>query len=215
MRHFSLLISAALVVGCASTVDPPSVGQSESTALATAPEADASEEVDIPAITVPAPEQPPTTVEVVYAEAADPTVVKIPAIDVEAPIIALGLRDDGSIEVPEDADDTGWWQDGPEPGEAGPAVILGHVDSYTGPAVFFRLDELTAGDEITIDRADGSSVTYAVDRIEQYSKDEFPTEAVYGSTDEPVLRLVTCGGLFDRDVRSYTDNLIVFATYVA
>ena len=145
-------------------------------------------------------------------QAADPVTIRIPSIQVEAPIIGLGLRDDGSIEVPEDTDQTGWWRDGPEPGEKGPSVILGHVDSRVGPAVFFRLTELKAGDRIHIDREDGTTVTYAVESSEHHAKDDFPTDAVYGATDEPTLRLVTCGGDFDRNARSYIDNLIVFAS---
>ncbi len=145
-------------------------------------------------------------------QAPTPVGIRIPAIDVAADMIALGLRDDGTIDVPSDYAQTGWWADGPEPGEQGPAVVLGHVDSRSGPAVFFSLTELQPGDEIVIDRVDGSSVAYRVDRIEQHAKDEFPTEAVYGDTDDPQLRLVTCGGDFDRSVRSYDDNVVVFAT---
>lgn len=145
------------------------------------------------------------------AQAADPSRVRIPAIGVDAPIIPLGLRDDGRIEVPVDFDATGWWADGPEPGETGPAVILGHVDSREGPAVFFDLPRLDPGDRILIDRLDGSTVTYLVERIEEHPKDAFPTEAVYGPTSEPVLRLITCGGVFDNTRRSYEDNIIVFA----
>ena len=144
-------------------------------------------------------------------QAANPSRVRIPAIGVDAPIIPLGLRDDGRIEVPADFDVTGWWVDGPEPGETGPAVILGHVDSRDGPAVFFDLPRLDPGDPILIDRQDGSTVTYLVERVEQHPKDAFPTESVYGPTSEPVLRLVTCGGVFDRTRRSYEDNIIVFA----
>ncbi len=129
-------------------------------------------------------------------------------------MLPLGLRSDGSIEVPTDFGQTGWWVDGPEPGEVGPAVILGHVDSRQGPAVFFDLRRLQPGDTVHVDRIDGTAVTYAVERIEKHSKDAFPTDTVYGPTPEPVLRLVTCGGDFDRNVRSYEDNVIVFANLV-
>ena len=145
-------------------------------------------------------------------QAPMPVGIRIPSIEVDAEMDALGLRDDGSIEVPTDFARTGWWADGPEPGERGPAVVLGHVDSRSGPAVFFSLTELQPGDEVIIDRVDGSSVAYRVDRIEQHAKDEFPTEAVYGATDDPQLRLVTCGGDFDQSERSYRDNVVVFAT---
>ena len=144
-----------------------------------------------------------------------PSRLRIPTIAVDAAMVPLGLLDDGRIDVPSDFDQTGWWADGPEPGEVGPAVILGHVDSREGPAVFFGLGELEAGDPIHVDRLDGSTVTYVVERIEQHPKDAFPTEAVYGPTSEPVVRLVTCGGDFDRERRSYDDNLVVFARLAA
>ena len=146
-------------------------------------------------------------------QAPNPAVIRIPRLDVEAPIIPLGLQDDGSIEVPENPDEAGWWLGGPEPGETGPAVILGHVDSQEeGPAVFFYLRYMEAGDEIHIDRVDGSTITYVVESTERHDKDEFPTDAVYGPTKDPTLRLVTCGGDFDFNVRTYNDNIIVFAT---
>jgi len=145
-------------------------------------------------------------------QAPKPIGIRIPAIGVDADMIALGLQTDGSIEVPTDFAQTGWWADGPEPGEQGPAVVLGHVDSRSGPAVFFSLTELRPGDEVIIDRIDGSDVAYRVDRIEQHDKDLFPTEAVYGDTSDPQLRLVTCGGDFDRSARSYRDNIVVFAS---
>ena len=116
--------------------------------------------------------------------------------------------------MPERTEETGWWRGGPEPGEPGPAVILGHVDSRVGPAVFYRLRELAPGDEIHIDREDGTTVTYVVEASQRHGKDVFPTDAVYGATEKPTLRLVTCGGEFDYDVRSYEDNFIVFATIV-
>lgn len=146
-------------------------------------------------------------------QAPNPAVIRIPRLEVEASIIPLGLREDGSIEVPEDPDEAGWWMGGPEPGETGPAVILGHVDSREeGPAVFFHLQYLDSGDEIHIDRVDGSTVTYVVEATERHNKDEFPTDAVYGPTEQPTLRLITCGGDFDFGVRTYEDNVIVFAS---
>ncbi len=148
----------------------------------------------------------------VRVQAADPVAIRIPAIKVNADIIGLGLNDDGTIEVPAEADLTGWWRGGPEPGETGPAVILGHIDSRVGPAVFYRLRDLQPGDLIHVDRKDGTSVSYVVETSEQHAKDDFPTQAVYGPTDDPTLRLITCGGHFDRDVRSYEDNFIVFAS---
>lgn len=146
-------------------------------------------------------------------QAPNPAVIRIPRLGVEASIIPLGLQEDGSIEIPENPDEAGWWLGGPEPGETGPAVILGHVDSQEeGPAVFFDLRYMKAGDEIHIDRVDGSTVSYVVDFLESHDKDEFPTDAVYGPTEQPTLRLVTCGGDFDFNVRTYEENVIVFAS---
>ena len=145
-------------------------------------------------------------------QAPNPVTIRIPRIEVEAPIIPLGLRGDGKIEVPSRPEETGWWLGGPEPGEPGPAVILGHVDSTEGPAVFFDVRYLKAGDEIHIDREDGSTLTYLVDSSARHPKDDFPTDEVYGPTEQPTLRLVTCGGEYDFDVRTYRDNVIVFAS---
>jgi sortase (surface protein transpeptidase) len=143
-----------------------------------------------------------------------PTGVRIPTLGVDAPMIELELQEDRSLEVPEDAHVTGWWTGGSAPGERGPAVVVGHVDSYEGPGVFLRLAELEPGDEVTIDRQDGTSVTYAVQRAEWHRKDVFPTQAVYGATEAPTLRLITCGGEFDPDARSYEENLVVFLELV-
>jgi sortase (surface protein transpeptidase) len=144
---------------------------------------------------------------------ARPVRIAIPAIGVSAPVIPLGLNRDGTLEVPKRWDDAGWWTGGPEPGERGPAVIAGHVDSRTGPAVFFRLRELGRGDRIVVRRRDGSSVAFVVGRIAQYSKDHFPTARVYGRTAQPALRLITCSGEFDETSGHYLDNTVVFASW--
>lgn len=141
-----------------------------------------------------------------------PIVLEIPTVGIRADVIDLGLDDDGRLEVPEDFDEVGWWTGGPAPGEDGPAVLAGHVDSYEGPAVFWRLRELAPGDEVVVHRADGSARTFVVDGLGRWPKDDFPTDLVYREADGPELRLITCGGVFDEDVRSYRDNVIVFAT---
>ncbi len=148
---------------------------------------------------------------VAAAQVADPVRVRIPAIGVDAPVGPLLIDGNGVLPPPESFDDTGWWHAGPEPGEAGPALIAGHVDSAAGPAVFYRLDELAPGDEIHVDREDGSTVTFTAQRTERHLKDDFPTDAVYGDTPDAQLRLVTCGGAFDPADRRYLDNVIVFA----
>jgi sortase (surface protein transpeptidase) len=149
------------------------------------------------------------------AQVADPARVRIPAIGVDARVLPLAVDTQGVLPPPPTNEDTGWWRAGPEPGEAGPAVIVGHVDSQEGPAVFFRLRQLVQGDEIAVDRVDGSTMVFAVERVERHPKDAFPTDAVYGPTPDARLRLVTCGGEFDRSTRHYIDNVVVFATYAA
>jgi sortase (surface protein transpeptidase) len=146
--------------------------------------------------------------------AAAPTRVRVPAIDVDSRLVRLGVDDDGALVPPEDFARAGWFTGGPAPGETGPAVIAGHVDSYRGPAVFFRLAELEEGDEVLVDRADGTAARFTVTAVDRYPKDAFPTEQVYGPTPRPELRLITCGGDFDPDARSYRDNVVVSAAIV-
>jgi LPXTG-site transpeptidase (sortase) family protein len=144
--------------------------------------------------------------------APPPRRVAIPAIGVSAPVVPLGLDRNGELAAPTDYNETGWYAAGPEPGENGPAVIAGHVDSESGPAVFFKLPKLRRGDLIRVGRADGSKVSFTVDRIEQWPKAQFPTHRVYGRTRTPALRLVTCSGPFDSATGHYTDNTIVYAS---
>ncbi|GAA2565024.1 class F sortase [Pseudonocardia hydrocarbonoxydans] len=143
---------------------------------------------------------------------AEPAAVAIPSIGVRSDLLHLGLAADGSAEVPADYALAGWFREGGRPGGRGPTVLLGHVDSRDGPAVFYRLRDLSPGDAIEVATGDGSVARYAVDRVEQVPKDEFPTFEVFGATRDDVLRLVTCAGDFDRGERSYTDNLVVHAT---
>ena len=195
-RGIVLAATAALVLsGCADGGGGGDPG----------PPADPSPPPSSAAAPVPDPSPTPT-------QAADPVRVHIPAIDVDAPVVPLSIDAGGTLEAPERFDETGWNQDGPEPGEAGTAVIAGHVDSRSGPAVFFRLRDLSEGDPIHVHRADGTVVTFEVTSLEQYAKREVPSERVYGATGGIELRLVTCGGEFDESRRSYRDNLIVFAS---
>jgi hypothetical protein len=140
-----------------------------------------------------------------------PTGVDIVRIGVSSGLIDLDLDDRGHLEVPQDPAVAGWWIGGPRPGQAGPAVIVGHVDSVDGPAVFHGLPRLEAGDEIVVHRADDTEVRFAVERVERWPKDAFPTDAVYRDADGAELRLITCGGRFDRASLRYLDNVIVFA----
>jgi hypothetical protein len=144
-------------------------------------------------------------------KAPHPVRILIPAIGVNAPVEPLGLSPRGRLAVPERFSVTGWWRGGAAPGVPGAAVIVGHLDSYRGPAVFYRLGALEVGDEITVVRSDGSAVRFFVSKKATYPKDAFPTGRVYGATRRPTLRLITCAGSFDYAVRHYEDNLIVFA----
>ncbi len=147
------------------------------------------------------------------AGGVQPARVRVPAIDVDAPVVDLGLNPDRTLQVPEDVDTTGWWAGGARPGAPGPAVVVGHVDSETGPAVFYRLRDLAAGDRIEVVGADGTVLPFEVDRVATVPKESFPTAEVYGPTDGPALRLVTCGGDFDDEAQHYRDNTIAYATY--
>ena len=149
-----------------------------------------------------------------YDQPAPPVRLQIPTIAVSTPLVRLGRLPDGSIEVPKDWDTAGWYDRGPRPGQPGPAVILGHVDSTSGPAVFYRLRELRPPDIVRVGLADGRILLFRVQRVERYPKDKFPTEAVYFPTLNRELRLITCGGEFDYARRSYRDNIVVYATLV-
>lgn len=146
-----------------------------------------------------------------YPQVPLPVRLVIPALRVDSPLQALGQAPDRTIEVPTDYAVAGWFAEGPRPGQAGPAVILGHVDSTTGPAVFYRLAGIAPGAAISVLRADGSTIGFRVSEVQHVPKTRFPTEQVYGASLQPSLRLVTCGGRFDRTRLSYDDNVIVYA----
>ncbi len=151
------------------------------------------------------------------APVAAPVSVSIPAIDVSSDLLHLGLRDDGSLEVPEgdDFDSAAWFDGSPRPGEVGPAVIEGHVSSAArGPSVFFDLATLQVGDTVEVGREDGSVATFEVYDLQQFPKDAFPTVQVYGPTEGPELRLITCGGTIVESSGRFDDNIIVFAREV-
>jgi hypothetical protein len=140
-----------------------------------------------------------------------PTHIRIGAIGVSAHIGKLGLAADGTMQTPANFANTGWYAPGPEPGERGPAVIAGHVDSKTGPAVFYELSKLKRGDSIAITRADRSVIHFTVQGLERWPKSKFPTKRVFGKTDGATLRLITCSGDFNRATGHYLDDTIVYA----
>lgn len=149
-----------------------------------------------------------------YDQPAPPVRLWIPAIAVSTRLVRLGRLPDGSLEVPHAWQTAGWFDQGPRPGQPGPAVILGHVDSTAGPAVFFRLRELRPRDIVRVGLADGRILIFRVRRVRLYPKDKFPTEAVYFPTLKRELRLITCGGAFDYANRNYLSNVVVYATLV-
>lgn len=159
--------------------------------------------VPVAATSPPATTPPP-------ADPGDPLRVTIPAIGVDAALVPVGLKPDGAMQTP-DFGLAAWYSPGPKPGEPGPAVVVAHVDSKAnGPDVFFRLRELAAGDEVIVHYRT-SSVTFVVTGKEQAAKTALPAKRIWNGATAPVLRLITCGGAFDRAARSYLDNVIVYA----
>ena len=162
----------------------------------------------------PAEPTPPTSA-VVALPPATPITIRIPAINVASPITTVGLNPDHTMQVPSPGrtyNQAAWYRYSPTPGQLGPAVIIGHVDSAKdGPSVFFNLGALSPGQRITITRADATTATFAVDAVASYTKHTFPTHTVYAATTYPALRLITCGGPFDTHTGQYLNNTVVFA----
>ncbi len=154
----------------------------------------------------------------VLLPSSEPAAIAIPAIGVHSEMQQVGLTAEHTLEVPAPGpyyDQAAWYKHSATPGAIGPSVIVGHVDSAAnGPSVFFDLGNVRPGDEVLVTRRDGTVAVFEVESVNQYSKDDFPTELVYGNTDDAALRLITCGGAFDRAERSYRDNIVVFATLV-
>ncbi|MER5649029.1 class F sortase [Streptosporangium sp. NPDC002524] len=146
------------------------------------------------------------------ARHAEPALVTIPALGVRSDLERLTIGPNGELTPPRAFDRAGWYAAGVRPGNTGPAVIAGHVDSESGPAVFAELGRLRKGDEIHVGRTDGTRVLFEVDAVRTAAKADFPTGDVYGATPDAQLRLITCGGRFDDERGHYTDNVIVFAS---
>jgi LPXTG-site transpeptidase (sortase) family protein len=145
-----------------------------------------------------------------------PVRLLIPKISVDAPFTDLAIGRSGQLEPPpsHDTNLVGWYAKGHTPGEAGTAIIAGHVDTATSPAVFAGLSELRKGDRFQVARADGGKATFVVYATESFEKDAFPSDRVYGDTPDAQVRLITCAGAYDRQARDYTENLVVFARLV-
>jgi sortase (surface protein transpeptidase) len=166
----------------------------------------------------PPPPPPPPAAQPAWTIAPDqqasiarPVRLRIPAIGVDTHIIDITTNIAGQLIPPPTTDVVGWYTGGPAPGDTGPALLAGHVDSRAGPGVFFHLADLHPGDRIAVDRADHTKTAFRVVSVTRVAKDAFPTGGVYAPEPLPLLRLITCGGTFDRSVRSYRDNIIVEA----
>ncbi|MFE9421352.1 class F sortase [Kitasatospora sp. NPDC006697] len=144
---------------------------------------------------------------------AHPVKLAIPSLGVAAPFTGLDLGQNGVLNAPppDDTNLVGWYRGGTVPGNKGPAIVLGHVDTKTAPAVFWGLSTLTQGATVDIDRDDKVTATFTVDSVEVFAKDDFPDNRVYGPTKDAQLRLITCGGAYDRQHGDYTANVVVFA----
>lgn len=201
------LLLVLTLSGCASG-GPSGGGSTATVPQASSPAATAPTSRPAATLALPGPQQLPSQV------AITPTRVVIPAIGVDTSPLEALLREPGTGELapPVDFDRAGYYVDGAVPGANGPAVIAAHVDDTTGPKVFYRLRELVPGNLVVVTRSDGRRVTFGVDSVQQYPKDSFPTEAVYGPQPGASLRLITCGGSFDTAVRSYRDNIVVYAS---
>ena len=145
------------------------------------------------------------------ARVAEPASLVIPSIGVTTALVHLGLTGSGALQVPPTTTVAGWYTGSPRPGSIGSAVIAGHIDSVTGPGIFYRLSQLQRGDRVYVRRADGTLAIFEVTQVQSYAKDDFPTAAVYGPVPDPELRLITCGGTFDYSTRSYLSNTVVYA----
>ena len=151
-----------------------------------------------------------------FLAASKPTVLEIPSIGVHATeFVDLRVASDGGLEVPGSKDEVGFYRDGPSPGQLGTAILGAHVDSKSGPGIFYRLGAVKAGDKVQITRADKSETTFVVDNVQSFPKDRFPDEVYTGDFRRAEIRLITCGGIFDRDTRHYRDNIVVFGHLTA
>ncbi len=211
VRGVLIAVITFAIAGCSGPVDtgPPATlpGPSVGSPSVAAPSA--------PAPSAPAPSAPaPTPTEPAHLARSTPVRLQIPAIGVDSPLMDLGLTADGTMEVPPSGFPAGWYTGAPTPGELGPAIIAGHVD-WNGPGVFYHLRDLKPGDQVSVTRADGSVAVFRVTELDQFPKDQFPTDLVYGNVRVAGLRLITCGGSWSAQTGHYVDNIVVFAELVA
>ncbi|MGH3650584.1 MAG: class F sortase [Acidimicrobiia bacterium] len=211
MKRFAPLLALACVLAaCTTPATPaPTITQSSSTTTSILPSTAGSSTTTVPATTTTVP---PTTTLPSYPTGIEPMRIQIPSIGVDADVVDLSLAGP-EPEVPSGFDDAGWYTATRNPGEIGPAVIAGHIDSRSGPAVFYRLDELKPGDDIILSSGDGRMRSFVVVDSGQYPKTDLPTEVFGFDQPVPELRLITCGGTFDSSVGHYRDNYVVYARH--
>ncbi|WP_157734444.1 MULTISPECIES: class F sortase [Frankia] len=210
-----LLVGLVLIVGSGFRLAEPALdavrGGSGTDAAADLPDIPPPPPPPPAASAGPAIGLPPALVEQPVVVINDPVRLRIRRMGIDAPITHLGLSPDGSVAVPKAWGDVGWFDRGPAPGGIGPAVLVGHYDSTTGPAVFYRLPQLVPGDRIEVAGRTGAAQAFIVDRKEDVSKAAFPSQRVYGPVARPELRLITCGGAFDHKTKHYLNNVVVYA----
>lgn len=203
--------AAVLFAATAQQPSPPTVDRDTlagpTAPLATAPVTNRTPSSS-PGSTVPTPRKSAPVLEL---PPSDPKAISIPRLNAASQLEQLELDASGAMQVPRDPDKAGWFTPSPSPGVTGSSVIAGHVTWNRRPAVFFRLAELRAGDQIRITREDGITAVFSVDRIGRFPKNQFPTDQVYGAADHAGLRLITCGGDYDASSNRYLDNIIVWA----
>ncbi|MFG3155628.1 class F sortase [Streptomyces sp. NPDC048219] len=206
-----LLVAMSLLGGHDTSADssrPPLFPGAGASAPAAAGSATAEPPRDDPPTADPSPAERETDL-----PRSRPVRLLIPEISVDAPFTDLAIGENRQLQPPP-ANDTnlvGWYAEGASPGETGTSIIAGHVDTKTSAAVFARLDQLEVGDVFHVERADGRTASFVVDDLQTFAKDAFPSSRVYGDADRPEVRLITCAGDYDRKVKDYTDNLVVFA----
>ncbi|MFL6176126.1 MAG: class F sortase, partial [Ornithinibacter sp.] len=206
-----LVLGGGLVVRALTGPDPPP--QPDSSQEQIGPPTTSGSTTPLPRATSTAAAKAPASDFGPIMSPSAPVALRIPSIKVTTKgLVDLGLDNNGQLEAPKDFQQAGWYAAGPTPGEFGPSVIAAHVDSHLGPAVFYRLGALKKGAKVIVERKDGSSATFVVDRVERYPKANFPTSKVYADTGgRAELRLITCGGDIDRRSGHYVDNVVAYA----
>ncbi|OAT82120.1 hypothetical protein A6P54_11535 [Bacillus sp. MKU004] len=200
MKPLLFILLTALLAACSAEEPQLSKGTKETEVYAEQPVQQAVIAAGNKGTNAPAHEQSGIT----------PSSLSIPAIDLEAPVKDFGLDENGNMELPENGKDVAWFEPGVQPGEAGNAVLAGHVDNEKAPAVFFKLKELEKGDEIHLYDEDGKHLTFVVKDKIAYQKDDAPLRKIFGPSDKRMLNLITCTGYFDRDIHNYVERLVVY-----